>query len=102
MPTDLAIHSATQHNQIEDLLDILPIKLPGVIMQNITNMRVSVPSTKTVVTFSGYLIMLIQVQRLNHAKLSGNGKSEITSIRRADKQALHEYKSRMYEFCFQD
>jgi hypothetical protein len=52
MPIDLAIHFATQHNQIEDLLYILPTKLPGVIMQNITNMRVSFPSTKPVVTDS--------------------------------------------------
>jgi len=45
--------------------------------------------------------MLIQVERLNHAKLNGNGKSEIISIRIAGKWALREYKSRMYEFSFQ-
>jgi hypothetical protein len=45
--------------------------------------------------------MLIKVQRLNHAKLNANGKSEITSIRIAGKWALREYKSRMYEFSFQ-
>jgi len=45
--------------------------------------------------------MLIQVQRLNHAKLNGYGKSEIISIRIAGKWALREYKSRMYEFSIQ-
>jgi len=45
--------------------------------------------------------IMIQVQRLNHAKLNRNGKSEIISIRLAGKWALCEYKSRMYEFSFQ-
>jgi len=45
--------------------------------------------------------MLIKEQTVNHAKLNGNGKSEIISIRIAGKWALREYKSRMYEFSFQ-
>jgi hypothetical protein len=46
--------------------------------------------------------MQIKLQKLCSAKLNGNGKSDITSVRIAGNWAFCEYKFRMCEICFQD
>ena len=66
------------------------------------NKSISISSSAAVVTdlFLGYLNVQIKLRRLNSAKLNGNGKSELTSVRIPSNWPFCEYKFRTSEFCF--